>query len=61
MGGLIDSSTGLAFGEGLQFQTPIGGAGLTIQVNTPPPTGSVMITEATDRMITETGDVMITE
>jgi len=28
--GLIDSDTGLSFGEGLQFQTPIGGAGLDI-------------------------------
>jgi hypothetical protein len=30
MAGLIDSDTGLVFGDGLQFQTPIGGAGLTI-------------------------------
>ena len=30
MAGLIDDNTGLAFGEGLQFQTPIGGGGLII-------------------------------
>jgi hypothetical protein len=30
MPGLIDSDTGLAFGVGLQFQTPIGTAGLII-------------------------------
>lgn len=35
MAGLIDSTTGLAFGEGLQFQTPIGGAGLDIVTETP--------------------------
>src|SRR5690242_2553102 len=38
--GLIDTLTGLIFGNGLQFQTPIGGAGLTItassDVNPPP-------------------------
>ena len=28
--GLIDSETGLSFGVGLQFQEPIGGAGLDI-------------------------------
>ncbi len=61
MAGLIDTITGLIFGTGLEFQTPIGGAGLTIQVNTPPPTGSIMITEASDTMITEAGDIMITE
>ena len=32
MSGLIDDDTGLAFGDSLQFQTPIGGAGLTIVV-----------------------------
>jgi len=35
MSGLIDSDTGLAFGVGLQFQTPIGGAGLDIETETP--------------------------
>lgn len=30
MAGLCDSTTGLEFGDGLQFQTPIGGAGLVI-------------------------------
>lgn len=30
MSGLIDSTTGLSFGQGLQFQTPIGGGGLGI-------------------------------
>ena len=32
--GLIDTDTGLAFGEGLQFQTAIGGAGLQIATAT---------------------------
>lgn len=34
MAGLIDSSTGLDFGTGLQWQTPIGGAGLDIVTET---------------------------
>lgn len=37
---LIDTTTGLSFGTGLQFQTAIGGAGLDIDVGpTPPPGG----------------------
>jgi hypothetical protein len=36
MPGLIDSDTGLEFGDGLQFQTPIGGAGLTVASGTTP-------------------------
>lgn len=36
MPGLIDSDTGLEFGDGLQFQTPIGGAGLTVEAGTTP-------------------------
>lgn len=32
---LIDSDTGLAFGEGLQFQTQIGTAGLVIETESP--------------------------
>lgn len=35
MSGLIDTDTGLAFGEGLQFQTQIGTAGLTIETESP--------------------------
>ena len=61
MSGLIDTTTGLAFGAGLEFQAPIGGAGLTIVTSTAPPSGSVMITEASDTMITEAGDTMVTE
>jgi len=30
MPGLVDATTGLEFGTGLQFQTAIGGAGLDI-------------------------------
>ena len=61
MSGLVDTDTGLAFGDSLQSQTAIGGAGLTVVVNAPPPTGSIMITEGGDTMITEAGDTMITE
>ncbi len=35
MSGLIDSDTGLSFGEGLQFQTEIGTAGLIIETESP--------------------------
>ena len=35
MAGLIDTDTGLHFGEGLQFQTEIGGAGLDIVTESP--------------------------
>lgn len=34
MAGLIDSTTGLDFGTGLQWQTAIGGDGLTIVTET---------------------------
>jgi hypothetical protein len=36
MPGLCDSTTGLAFGESLQFQTQIGTLGLVIGQSTPP-------------------------
>lgn len=58
MAGLIDT-TGLSFGVGLQWGTPIGGDGLIIVTNNAPAT--VMITETSDPMITETGDFMVTE
>ena len=61
MSGLIDATTGLAFGAGLEFQAPIGGAGLIIVVSSGPDSGSIMITEASDTMITEAGDTMVTE
>ena len=32
MPGLVDSTTGLMFGSGLQWQPPIGGPGLDIKV-----------------------------
>lgn len=35
MGGLVDSDTGLAFGESLVWQDPIGGDGLVIVTETP--------------------------
>lgn len=57
MAGLSDSSTGLMFGTGLQFQTGIGGAGLE-NVVVP---ATAMLTETGDVMITETGDTMVTE
>ena len=61
MSGLVDSDTGLTFGAGLEFQAPIGGAGLIITTSVPIPSGSIMITEASDTMITEAGDTMVTE
>lgn len=57
MPGLIDSDTGLTFGTGLQWQAAIGGGGL-INVTTPP---GEMITEDSIAMITESGQIMITE
>ena len=60
MGGLIDTNTGLHFGEGLIWMNPIGGGGLTIVTTGPTPPGN-MITEASDNMITEDGNQMITE
>lgn len=57
MPGLIDDSTGLSFGTGLQWQTAIGGGGLII-VTTP---AGEMITETSIAMISETGAIMITE
>lgn len=59
MAGLIDSTTGLAFGTGLEFQQPIGGAGLIINAGSVP--AGEMITEASVIMITEGGVDMITE
>ena len=37
MPGLIDSEDGLTFGTGLQWMTPIGGAGLDIETDNPTP------------------------
>jgi hypothetical protein len=37
MSGLCDSTTGLVFGVGLQFQEEIGTLGLVIGESTPPP------------------------
>lgn len=61
MSGLIDSTTGLVFGSGLEWQTPIGGGGLTIVTTAPTPPDTVMITEAGDAMITQTVSYMVTE
>lgn len=36
MPGLIDTDEGLSFGDGLQFQTPIGGGGLDISTDSVP-------------------------
>lgn len=60
MPGLIVSTTGLAFGESLQWSREIGSAGLIIQSDDIDPIGN-MITEAGDTMITEAGDTMVTE
>lgn len=58
MPGLIDTNTGLAFGEGLIWLADgLGGAGLTI-LAVPP---EAMDTETGDEMITELGVVMETE
>ncbi len=59
MPGLIDSTTGLEYGAGLNWlDGGLGEPGLTNPVIIPE---STMITEAADVMITEAGDTMITE
>jgi hypothetical protein len=56
MPGLIDSDTGLVFGDGLIWlEGGLGGPGLT------PPPSDTMETEAGVEMLTETGEFMITE
>lgn len=56
MPGLIDSNTGLMFGEGLVWlDGGLGGPGF----DAPPSTA--MITETGIDMATETGDIMVTE
>lgn len=60
MSGLCDSTTGLCFGEGLQFQAKIGGAGLIIQSDQIVAPGP-MVSESGDSLITEAGDAMVTE
>lgn len=60
MAGLIDSTTGLCFGESLQWSREIGNAGLTIVSDDADPPGN-MTTEAGDTMITEASDTMVTE
>jgi hypothetical protein len=49
---LIDTDTGLSFGEGLQYQAAIGGAGLDIDVEpAPPPSGPIVdFSEASNSM-----------
>ena len=61
MAGLIDSTTGLAFGTGLQFQTQVGTAGLNITTGGPAPPATQMITEASVGMQSESGVDMVTE
>lgn len=60
MSGLIDSITGLAFGESLQWSRRIGNAGLIIVSDNADAVGT-MASEAGDTMITEDGNVMVTE
>lgn len=43
MPGLCDSVTGLEFGDSLQFQAPIGGAGLTIEASGPIPPAEALL------------------
>lgn len=59
MSGLIDTNTGLRFGDGLIWAAPIGGAGLDIV--TDPTPNNAMISEGGVDMITEAGVFMITE
>lgn len=60
MGGLIDTDTGLHFGEGLIFESGLGGPlGLDIILSTTPT--NAMITEDGIVMITEDSVIMITE
>lgn len=51
MPGLIDS-TGLSFGQGLEWQEPIGGAGLTI---TPKATNSYVAEDGVSPYVAEDG------
>ena len=58
MTGLIDTTTGLTFGEGLNWLADgLGGAGLTILAIP----SEAMDTETGDEMITELGVIMETE
>lgn len=58
MSGLIDTTTGLTFGEGLIWLADgLGGAGFTIQAIP----AEAMDTETGDEMITELGVIMETE
>lgn len=59
MSGLIDTDTGLRFGTGLQWGTPIGGAGLDIVTTTTPATA--MLYEDGTPMLYENGDFMLYE
>jgi len=60
MPGFIDTTTGLCFGEGLQFQAKIGGSGLIIQSDEIVAPGP-MVSELGDSLITESGDALVTE
>lgn len=56
MPGLIDSDTGLMFGEGLTWlDGGLGGPGFDV------PASDVMITETGIDMVTEDGQFMVTE
>ena len=58
MAGLIDTDTGLTFGEGLIWLADgLGGVGLVIQAIP----AEAMITQDGDEMITQTGIVMETQ
>lgn len=60
MPGLTDSITGLQFGEGLQWGTPIGGAGLDIVVSGDVPATAMLYEDGT-AMLYEDGTYMLYE
>lgn len=58
----LTKDTGLADGTGLSPTAALNSfTGLTDGGSSPPPTGTIMITETGDTMISETGDTMIAE
>lgn len=60
MAGLIDSTTGLAFGQGLEFQTQIGTAGLIITVD-PGPGIELTTDDGSIYLLSDDGSLYLTE
>lgn len=60
MAGLTDSTTGLEFGQGLQWQTPIGGAGLIISTD-PGPGIELMTDDGLTYLLSDDSALYLTE